>query len=134
MAYPVNISVNAVAAYGIGHYFSEHYPRHYTKGVRLTLRPIGENLTSVTTPPGYHSHRQAAWGAIVDYYSDCSWWQNEDGVRSQYMCHFNYCIGSNPSCETWDFEFWCNEEAGFKNDCNPCGNALGGSTAISCNP
>ena len=127
LAYPVNISVNAVRAYTIGHYFSIYKWNKCNQGQRLYLKPIYENLYSIGTPPGFQSHREASWSAVSKYFGSSSYWKNEFSIKSQYLCHFDWCFPSNPSCYTWDIETWCNDEAKpyGETPCNPCSAASG---------
>lgn len=145
LAYPVNVSVNAVAAYGIGHYFT-YYSSPYnvaddsgqdpdTKewyvGKKVSLTPNWSNLYSVGTPPGFASHKAASWSAIYNYYYGYSWWKNTACMKSQYECHYNWCTANgfpdpNPDenetdhCATWDLETWRTGTASLpRNRCNP---------------
>lgn len=116
LAYPVNVSVNAVAAYGIDHYFHSHSHKKDGTGQKITLKPNGATLYAVTTPPGFSSHKEASWAAVYDEYYPYTWWyrnaeasQITSSLKAQYMCHYNYCpndTSSGTGCYTWDIETW----------------------------
>ncbi len=128
VSYPVNISVNAVAAYGISHYFDSYsYNADYGKdsagnvvyGYKVSLEPNWSNLYAIGTPAGFSSHKAASWSAVYNYYyndrneNGVIWWKNDACMKSQYECHYNGCTangvpnGDNVDrCETWDLETW----------------------------
>lgn len=128
LAYPVNISVNAVRAYSIGHYFTSYSYAQDTGyslsnrplyGYKVTLAPNTANLYAVTTPPGFSNHKEASWSAVYNYFSSYSWWKNTSCMESQYKCHYNWCNSGGGSCSTWDLETWRTGNAGLTNRCNP---------------
>jgi len=116
LAYPVNISVNAVAVYGIDHYFTYHKSSRNDKGNIITLKPNGATLYAVTTPPGFSSHKAASWAAVYEEYYPYYWWSRAaesstitSSLKAQYECHYNYCPNDTTSgadCYTWDIETW----------------------------
>lgn len=140
LSYPVNMSVNTVAAYDIDYYFSEHSIADdigyvpgtsvQLKGKKISLKPVCERLYAVTTPSGFSSHKAASWSAVYDtYYS--STWRDLKCMKSQYDCHYSWCsvngipLVDEASCETWDLETWRTGTA------TPLPPSLGGN---ACNP
>ena len=130
LAYPVNVSVNAVAAYGFSHYFNEessyknYWSVHnglYENGHKLTLNPNWQNLYAVTTPPGFSSHKAASWSTVYNKFSDDYRWKRPDSMKSQYECHYSFCpsYADSIGCGTWDLETWRTGQANLTNLCNP---------------
>lgn len=133
LAYPVNISVNAVAAYGFRHYFTDWEVWSYItvkkpgtndiayQGWSLGLKPDLNNLYTIGTPPGYDSHRSASWAAVCNECESSPHWNNPNSVKSQYFCHYDNCVNIKNGCESWDLETGCSGMASLAgNKCNPC--------------
>lgn len=119
VSYPVNLSVNAVAAYGMDHYFTAYDAKIDGDGYKVSLAPNYNNLYAVTTPAGFSSHKAASWSAVYNYYYTNSWWKNTACMKSQYECHYGWCSSSLDTCETWDLETWRTGTASISNKCNP---------------
>ena len=122
LTYPVNISVNAVAAYSIGHYFTDYYAAPDSTGYKVSFKLNGVTLYAVTTPPGFANHKAASWSAVYNYYYTNSWWKNTASMKSQYECHYSWCMNNTTpgsGCATWDLETWRTGTASILNECNP---------------
>ena len=124
LAYPVNVSVNAVAAYGLGHYFYNYSASPDPDGgYKVSLRPNGANLYAIGTPAGFSSHMAASWSAVYNYFYTNSWWKNTSCMKSQYECHYSLCPNDTTSggdmCYTWDLETRRTGSAHVLNLCNP---------------
>lgn len=119
VAYPVNLSVNAVAAYGMEHYFTDYTANADESGYKVSLTPNYNTLYAVTSPAGFSSHKAASWSAVYNHFYTNSWWKNTACMKSQYECHYSCCSSFLDTCETWDLETWRTGTATMSNLCNP---------------
>lgn len=139
LAYPLNVSVNVLAAYDIDYYFSARswktlHP-NYPNEQQLSLKPRYERLFAIGTPSGFASHKAASWAAVYDTYHNSANWIYDSGMQSQYMCHYNNCppqSNTESRCYTWDLENWCDGKATLLgNQCNPCEPSSGSNNIIT---
>lgn len=124
----VTFSVQASSSYTFTHYFNsgsrfEKYTEAHngnkpaTEEIRLALNPNYNNLYSIYTRPDNVTHRMGSWSTVYNKFYTNSYWKNTAGMKSQYLCHYDWKAGTDP----WHLEPWRgNLEATFPgNKCNP---------------
>ncbi|MGH1839660.1 DUF2599 domain-containing protein [Enterococcus gallinarum] len=105
----------AKGAFSYSHYFNWSKWITRDKKKSLSISPKS-SLTGGTSNPNYNAIRASdSWDRIVEKHGKDGNWSNTSGMKSQYICHYNWAKLKTP----WNIEPWRKGNANAGNLCNP---------------